>query len=258
MLNLRNASIYMIILAALGFLLMIFNMQYIWLFAALAVIYIYLLVMGSVKICAGFYIKVLCHGGTSKKLVALTFDDGPDPDQTPRILEILEKHQVRATFFVIGRKAEDEEDLLRNIFSAGHTIGNHSYSHALFFDLFGRKKMEQDLLRANNVIEKVSANKPVLFRPPFGVTNPIVAKVVKKLGYHAIGWSVKSLDTVLKNPDKIVERINDRLHPGAVILMHDDREMTVKVLEEVILKIKKEGYRFVGVEEMMGFTPRTR
>jgi peptidoglycan/xylan/chitin deacetylase (PgdA/CDA1 family) len=98
---------------------------------------------------------------------------------------------------------------------------------------------------------KVSGKKPFYFRPPYGVTNPVVAKVAKMLNYKVVGWSVRSLDTVLKDEDKIMARIKDRLHPGAVILMHDDREVTSKVLEKVILMVKEEGYRFVGLEELI-------
>jgi peptidoglycan-N-acetylglucosamine deacetylase len=111
--------------------------------------------------------------------------------------------------------------------------------------------MEQDLQKADELIMKVTGNKTLLFRPPYGVTNPVLARVVKKLGYRAIGWSVRSLDTVLKDEGKVIERIKDRLHPGAVILMHDDREVTVRVIEKIIFMVKEEGYRFVGIEEMM-------
>ena len=208
------------------------------------------MVMGSAKICSGFYIDVFCRGRTGEKLVALTFDDGPDEIHTPVILDILDKHQVKATFFIIGSKAEKQQDLLRQIVLKGHTPGNHSLSHAFFFDLFGRKKMEQDLKNAEEVIKKVTGNKPDLFRPPYGVTTPVLAKVVKKLGYRAIGWSVRSLDTVIKDKEKLVERVIERLHPGAVILMHDDRKITTEVLEDLILKIKKEDFRFVELEKL--------
>jgi peptidoglycan/xylan/chitin deacetylase (PgdA/CDA1 family) len=254
MLSFRSASIFVIILAAATILLMIFDLQYTWLLAAVIIVYIYLLVMGSVKICSGFYFDVFCRGLSTEKRIALTFDDGPDALNTPKILEILDKHQVKATFFIIGNKAEKHQDLLQQIISKGHEIGNHSYSHAFWFDLYRRKKMEQDLQKAEDVIMNITGRKTVLFRPPYGVTTPVLAKVVKKLGYKAIGWSVRTYDTVIKEGDKIKERISDRLHPGAVILMHDDREITAEVLEFVIMKIKEEGYRFVGVEEMIGFT----
>ena len=252
MLNYRTASFTFIILAVVTFLLMIINIQYQWLLAALVLIYIWLLVMGSVKVCAGFYVDVFCRGKTTEKVVSLTFDDGPDKEHTPVILDILQKHQVPATFFIVGEKAEGQDKLLRKIVSQGHAVGNHSYSHAFFFDLFSRKKMEQDLQKADEVILKVTGNKPVLFRPPYGVTTPVLAKVVKNKGDRVIGWSIRSLDTVLKDLDKLTERVTDRPHPGAVILMHDDREVTAKVLERIILKTREQGYRIVGSEEMPG------
>ena len=252
MLNFRTASIWMIILVVAGFLLMIINIQYGWLLVVLAVVYIYLMVMGSAKICSGFYIDVFCRGRTGEKLVALTFDDGPDEIHTPVILDILDKHQVKATFFIIGSKAEKQQDLLRQIVLKGHTPGNHSLSHAFFFDLFGRKKMEQDLKNAEEVIKKVTGNKPDLFRPPYGVTTPVLAKVVKKLGYRAIGWSVRSLDTSIKDAEKVSKRIMGKLHPGAVILMHDTQNITPEALEKVIIIAKEEGYRFAGLDELLG------
>ena len=180
----------------------------------------------------------------------MTFDDGPDETYTPRILEILEKNQVRATFFIIGSKAEKQENLVRIIVSKGHVIGNHSYTHAFFFDFFGRKKMEQDLLKAEGIIMRATGKRPLLFRPPYGVTNPVLAKVVKRLRYNVIGWSVRSFDTTTKIPEKVAQRIIKRLHPGAVVLMHDTLDVTAKSLEKVILKIKEEGYRFVSLEEL--------
>jgi peptidoglycan/xylan/chitin deacetylase (PgdA/CDA1 family) len=254
MLNHRTAGIYVIILAVAGFLLMIVNIQFGWLLAALAAVYLCLLVMGAVKICAGFYLEVFCRGNSGEKSVALTFDDGPDPEHTPQILAILAKHQVHATFFIIGEKAENQQEIVRQTITGGHSLGNHSYSHAFLFDLYGRKKMERDLLKADEVISKATGKKPVFFRPPYGVTNPTLAGVVKKLGYIAAGWSVRSLDTVLKDEEKLMERIIDRLHPGAVILMHDDRAVTARVLEKIINKIKEEGYIFVGLEEMINKT----
>jgi peptidoglycan-N-acetylglucosamine deacetylase len=251
MLNFRTAGITMIILAVVCFLLMIVDIRVGWLLAAFFATYVYLLVMGSVKICSGFYIDVFCRGASTEKSVALTFDDGPDETFTPLILQILAKHQVPATFFIIGNKAENHAELLKKIISQGHSVGNHSYSHAFLFDLFGRKKMEQDLQKAEDIIASMTGSKQMLFRPPYGVTTPVLAKVIRKMGYKAIGWSVRSLDTVLKDKEKLTERVIERLHPGAVILMHDDREITGLVLEDIILKIKEEGYRIVGVEELI-------
>lgn len=251
MLTYRIANRFMILFVVAAFLLMIIDLQYGWLLLILVIMYLYVLVRGAMSVCSGFYTDVFCKGSTEEKIVALTFDDGPDSSHTAQILDILDKQNVKASFFIIGKKAEQNEALIRRMQEEGHMIGNHSYSHDFFFDLFGTKKMEQDLLKTEQLIEGITGSGPLLFRPPYGVTNPTVARVVKKRGYKAVGWSVRSLDTVLQDEDKIVERIMDRLHPGAIILMHDDREITVKVLERIILKIKKEGYRFVGLEEIL-------
>lgn len=251
MLNFRNTSLALLIFAVLMLVLLFFNIR-LGMFPILAVIvWMILLIIGSVNICSDFYIKAFCKGKTVEKVIALTFDDGPDHDITPEVLKILMKYQVPATFFVIGHKAEKEVQLLTRIINEGHALGIHSYSHAFFFDLFGRKKMEQDLLKAEEVILKITGKKPLLFRPPYGVTNPVLARVVKKLGYTVIGWSVRSLDTVLKDKEKLKERVIERLHPGAVILLHDDRKITAEVLDDIILKIKEEGYRIVAVKDLI-------
>jgi peptidoglycan-N-acetylglucosamine deacetylase len=257
MLTFRSASIGFLFLAVSLALLTTFFNNLLTLKLLLILIpvsgmgFLVVLCIGSVRICSGFYLNVFCRKKTTEKIVALTFDDGPDSIYTIAILDVLEKQDVPAVFFVIGRKAELHQDILRIIDKKNHLIGNHSYSHAFLFDLFGRKKMERDLIKTDDVIRNITGKKPVLFRPPYGVTNPVVAKVVKKLDYKAIGWSVRSLDTVKKDENKLVKRIRKGLHPGAVILMHDDREITAKVLEKVILMVKNEGYRFVGLKEMI-------
>jgi peptidoglycan/xylan/chitin deacetylase (PgdA/CDA1 family) len=251
MLKFRSASILVIILAVVVFLLMICQPRAAWLLLPLGAVYLARLVAGSANIRSGFYLPAFCKGETSEKIVALTFDDGPDGVYTPKILAILEKHKVPATFFVMGRKGEKEMPVLRMIHEAGHSIGNHSYSHAFFFDLFGKKKMERDLLKAEEVIRQATGIKPVLFRPPYGVTNPILATVVKKLGYKVIGWSLRSFDTTCKDADRLTRRLIKGLHPGAIILMHDNREIAARVLEIVILKIRQEGYEFVRLDELV-------
>jgi peptidoglycan/xylan/chitin deacetylase (PgdA/CDA1 family) len=251
MLNFRTTSIALVIFAALVLILLFFNIR-LGMFPVLAVIvWLILLVVGSVNIRSGFYMEAFCRGITNEKVVALTFDDGPDEKHTPLILEILKKHRVTATFFIIGRKAEKQEALLQRIISERHALGIHSYSHAFFFDFFGRKKMEQDLLKAEGIIMKATGERPVLFRPPYGVTNPVLAKVVKKLGYKVMGWSVRSFDTTAKDAEKVAERVIRKLHPGAVVLMHDTQKITPEALERVIKMAKEEGYRFVDLEKLI-------
>jgi len=250
MLTFRNASLITAILAVAIAVLMIISLDFAWLFILLSISYMALLVIGSVKICSGFYLHSQCRLNTAEKIIALTFDDGPDEATTPEILEILDRHDIQATFFVIGEEAERHKEIVKEIHRKGHTIGIHSYSHGFFFDLYGRKKMEQDLLRCEQVIFEITGERPVMFRPPYGVTNPVLAKVVRKLGYKVIGWSLRSFDTKIKDEEKLADRVIKGLHPGAIVLLHDDREITAKVLERIILMIKNEGFRFAGLDEI--------
>lgn len=252
MLTYRPASTLVIILAASVILLTNINIHFLWFLLPLAMVYLFMLVMGSVNICSGFYLNAFCGGNTNRKIVALTFDDGPDENNTPEVLEILARQDVPAAFFLIGKNAENHPGLVKQIISEGHSIGLHSYSHPVLYDFSGRKKMENDLLKSEKVISDISGKNPGYFRPPFGVTNPVMAKVVKKLGYRVIGWSVRSFDTNINDAERLVNRVIEKLHPGAVVLLHDTQEVTVVALEKIILKIKEEGYLFVSLEEMVG------
>ncbi|MEG0500159.1 MAG: polysaccharide deacetylase family protein [Rikenellaceae bacterium] len=196
-------------------------------------------VYASAFIGSGVYIKTVCRMKTEKKSVTLTFDDGPDPKQTPQILDILRENNVKAIFFCIGSRAEANPDIVRRIASEGHTIGNHSYSHSPFFPLFGRKKMMEDLKRCEEVLFNITGERPTLFRPPFGVTNPTIAYAVRKLGYKTIGWSIRSLDTMKIDA---TERVTKRLHNGAIILLHDNLTGSELLLREIITQLKKRDY----------------
>jgi peptidoglycan-N-acetylglucosamine deacetylase len=252
MLNFKTSTIALIIFAALVLLLLFFNIR-LGMFPLLAIIiWMILLIMGSANIRSGFYLKAFCKGKTSEKIITLTFDDGPDAVITPKVLAILEKHHIQATFFIIGKKAKKNSALLKLIIGKGYIAGLHSYSHGFFFDFYTKRNMEQDLLKTEEVIMCNTGKKPLLFRPPYGVTNPTLANTVKNLDYKVIGWSVRSLDTTIKNAEKVTKRIIRKLHPGAVILMHDTQDITPEALEQVIIRAKEMGYRFVGIEEMFG------
>jgi peptidoglycan-N-acetylglucosamine deacetylase len=248
MLNFRNITIVLFIFIVLVIISLLAGFKP-GMFPFLAlIIYIMVLYIGTVNICMNFWLKAFCKGNTKEKVITLTFDDGPDPDVTPEVLTILKRYKIRAAFFIIGKKAEKHPDLVKRILEERHSIGVHSYSHSPYFDLFSAKKMEQDLLKG------IEASKnSVLFRPPFGITNPTVAKVAKRLGFRVVGWSIRSFDTVFKDPAIVAGRIKTRLHPGAIVLMHDTRKDLPLILEEVITFAMDKGYRFVGVEEMMEF-----
>jgi peptidoglycan/xylan/chitin deacetylase (PgdA/CDA1 family) len=261
MLNFRNTALAMIVLAIVVLILFLIGLKPGMFPLVFLVAWVFLLVLGSVKICMNFYVRAFCRGRTKEKVITLTFDDGPDPEVTPAVLDLLRKRQIKAAFFTIGKKADKHPEILQKIQAEGHAIGLHSYSHGYFFDLYGRKKMERDLVKVlewkGGKVEQgpsfvgMTGGKKILFRPPYGVTNPTVARVVRKLGLSVIGWSVRSLDTSIKDPVKVAQRVNSRLHPGAVVLMHDTRSDLPVILENVIQHALEQGYRFVGLEEMM-------
>ena len=209
-------------------------------------------IYASVSIQACIYIKAFCKGCNSKKEVALTFDDGPDPTQTPKVLEVLRRYNVKAAFFCVGDKAKEYPDLVRRIVDEGHIVGNHTYEHNPIFPLFCKVEMEHDLRKTDDILNQITGKKISFFRPPFGVTNPTVAAVVRKLGYKTIGWSIRSLDTVRKfSREQVVKRIESKLHNGGIILLHDNRKNSESLAEAVIEKIISNGYAIKRVDELL-------
>jgi peptidoglycan/xylan/chitin deacetylase (PgdA/CDA1 family) len=214
-------------------------------------LYFIILGIGSAFIGLGFFIKSICKAETNEKIIALTFDDGPDVVNTPKILEILKSHQLKACFFIIGKKIKGNEELVRKISLEGHIVANHSFSHSYFYDFYSTKKVTADILMANDIIKDTIGVTPKLFRPPYGVTNPNIAKGLEKLGLNSIGWNIRSLDTVIQDPGKLLRRVIYKIKPGSILLFHDTGAGTIETLKEVILFTKKNGYKIAGLNELL-------
>ncbi|WP_162946468.1 polysaccharide deacetylase family protein [Chitinophaga barathri] len=206
---------------------------------------------GASRVDSNYFIKTLCKGDSKEKAVALSFDDGPVENYTPQILDILRKHEISAAFFCIGHRAAAAPELLRRIHSEGHLIGNHSYSHHALFDLYPTFKMKADLQKANDVIEQVIGETPKLFRPPYGVTNPMLARAVKKFDFISVGWSIRSLDTMIKDEDELFERVTKKIKAGDIFLFHDTCAATVKILPALIKKLQREGFAIKRIDELL-------
>lgn len=222
-----------------------------WVFMLLPLPYITALVWGACNVGSNFYIPVVCAADTKEKVIAITFDDGPLLHHTPEILDILQREQAPAAFFCIGGRIGGNESLLRRIDAEGHVIGNHSFSHHFWFDMFGPDKMLAELKQMDDAVERVTGKRPRLFRPPYGVTNPNLAKAIRKGAYTPIGWNIRSLDTVAKDKDQLLERIRQGIKPGAVLLLHDSMEVTVQALPSLIQQLKKEGYRIERIDKLL-------
>lgn len=251
MLNFRNTNIFFVVLLAV---LIGMHIQYglpVYIYPLLFVVYSLTVFWGCYNVGSNFFIKIVCKAETGKKEIAISFDDGPATNFTPAILQVLKNENVKATFFVIGKRISGNENILKQINAEGHLIGNHSYSHHFWFDMYSAKKMQDDLKQMDTEMEKVIGLRPKLFRPPYGVTNPNVKKAIIKNGYTPVGWSVRSMDTVIKDEQKLLDKINNGIKPGAVFLFHDTSKTTVNILPEFIQEVKKRGYNIVPLDKLL-------
>jgi peptidoglycan-N-acetylglucosamine deacetylase len=201
--------------------------------------------------CSNFHHPVICRGLTDEKSVSITFDDGPDPAKTPIILELLKRYEVQATFFCIGKNIAGNEQLLKQVIEQGHLLGNHSYSHSKWFDLFTSGRMKAELLETDRLIKNVTGNSPLFFRPPFGVVNPMVSNALKNMHWQVVCWNIRSLDTLNMDPRKIRHKILRKLQPGAIILLHDFTTFSEQHLDELIIGIRDAGYRIVPLDTLL-------
>lgn len=209
-----------------------------------------LLILGAIYIGWNFYL-VSMHKADAVQAVALTFDDGP-ATETTAILDILKAEHVEAAFFCIGKHAQAHPELVKRWHEDGHVVGNHSFFHGFHFDWQSSRKMAQELEQTNEVIFKTLGKTPLLFRPPYGVTNPNLARAVRATGMCSIGWSLRSFDTKARDKDELLNRILGRLKGGDIILLHDSVSLTREILTDLIHGARQKGYTFVRVDKMLG------
>jgi peptidoglycan/xylan/chitin deacetylase (PgdA/CDA1 family) len=171
------------------------------------------------------FVDAVLRGPAGARGVALTFDDGPDPRSTPAVLDTLDARGVKATFFVIGKKAEAHPDLVREIVRRGHAVGLHSYAHDRLFSLRSERVVRADLERGMATLESITGARATWFRPPIGHTNPIVARVADDLDLAVVGWSVSARDgTARAREAACLARVRSGLRDGAIVLLHDAAE----------------------------------
>lgn len=183
-------------------------------------------------------------------LVALTFDDGPNPLFTPRLLEILRMHHVRATFFMVGTQVLSWPELARQVADEGHEIGNHSFSHPNM-KLLSPEKVEHEVLRAKVVIEQATGRATRLFRPPGGRFSDQAIRAAAAVGHRTVLWTSNILESQVRDPRAIALRMARELAGGGIALMHNGRDETVEVLPQLLARLKTMGVRFVTVSELL-------
>jgi peptidoglycan-N-acetylglucosamine deacetylase len=220
-------------------------------YGAIFVIYLLINGWGTLFISSNFFLPAKCKAPIASGSVAITFDDGPVAERTERVLEILEKHEVKATFFCIGKNVKEHPELAKQIHNKSHLIGNHSYYHGTLFNLQSTKKMKAELVDTNQIIKQTIGLSPRFFRPPYGITNPMLANAMNELNFVTMGWSVRSFDTIAKEKKKLFTRIIKNLKAGDIILLHDRCEITIEVLPELLTYIKSVGLKVESLDKLL-------
>ncbi|MDX8399529.1 MAG: polysaccharide deacetylase family protein [Gallionellaceae bacterium] len=169
--------------------------------------------------------------------VAITIDDGPNPEVTPLVLDILDRYQAKATFFCIGRLAELHPELCREIIRRGHAIENHCFSHNWYFSLLSPKNIHKEIFRAQNVLNNITGQTPRFFRAPAGLRNPQLEPVLAHCHLHLCSWSKRGFDTQESNVDQVVIRLTRKLKAGDILLLHDGGGLTSPMGTAIILEV---------------------
>jgi peptidoglycan/xylan/chitin deacetylase (PgdA/CDA1 family) len=183
--------------------------------------------------------------------VALTFDDGPDPVDTPRLLDLLREKGVKATFFVVGQRAERHPEIVRRAWEEGHLIANHTWSHRLLFCFLSPRRLRSEIERGNDCIERICGVRTRYFRSPVGLRHPLLRFALQRTGVEFISWRIRSCDTMIKNSAFLARRILNQVASRDIILMHDrlpeGTHVLLEALPGVIDELKERGFEFVLV-----------
>lgn len=197
---------------------------------------------------------VLRAGKGPDKIVALTFDDGPDRTYTPQVLDILKEKGVRATFFLIGSRVEEDPDVVKRIADEGHSIGNHTYSHPKLTK--ASPVLAQELQKCKDALARLGLSDNGFFRPPYGAAEPSLIEQAADLGYRVAMWSIDSLDWRGLSRAEVMRNIEGYVEPGSVILQHsaggpgEDLSGSVLAVGDIIDLLTTQGYHFVTLPEM--------
>jgi peptidoglycan-N-acetylglucosamine deacetylase len=235
----------------------------VWTLAVGLGLYLALLLAGVMNPRLAMFAPIVCHGDRRRPHVALTFDDGPSPLSTPKVLAELARHNVRATFFVLGEKAQRSPELLRSIHAAGHEIGLHGQAHDRLFSLRHPSRIVAELARAQSIVQAVTGQTPRLFRPPVGHVSPRTAVAARRLGLTIVGWNVRARDGLRSTtPASVVRRVVAGLAPGAIVLLHDASEHEqyqpagALALPEILAEISRRGLACVTVSQALSPVPQ--
>jgi peptidoglycan/xylan/chitin deacetylase (PgdA/CDA1 family) len=187
----------------------------------------------------------------SRPCVALTFDDGPSAEVTPRVLDILRERQAKATFFLVGQQVESNPGLARRVSHEGHVIGNHTYSHPPLFCFLSPWRLREEIERGQDAILRVTGVRPRHFRSPVGQRHPILKLALERAALEFVLWRLRTYDTRAVTSETLRRRILEQVRPGAIVLLHDrsgpGASAMLAALPDVIDGLRARGYEFVTV-----------
>ncbi len=201
--------------------------------------------------------RIVWNVKTKEAKIALTFDDGPHPETTPQILEILEKFRVLATFFLVGKHIVAHRKIAEAVVKGGHEIGNHTYSHALL-PLVPDKQIRKEINQTHELLRKLDGHLPRFLRPPQGAFTKRTLDIVEELGYKTVVGDVYPRDPHRPGTQKIIQRVLNRTVPGSIIILHDggssqnaDRSQTVEAAREIVPHLQDKGFTFVTISQLL-------
>ena len=205
----------------------------------------------------GFFLPVVSRGPSERLAVALSFDDGPNPASTPPLLDLLDRHGVRATFFVNGNRVEQYPELIRQIISKGHTVGNHTYAHDNLIMLKSARALKSEIEKTQRVLHDLGVH-PLTFRPPVGVTSPKLGPVLEQVGMYAVNFSCRAGDRGNRRIADLADKILGKLRSGDIIMLHDTpprnggtRAEWLNEIDNLIAGIKKKNLNVIQLADLI-------
>jgi peptidoglycan-N-acetylglucosamine deacetylase len=251
-----------ILLCVIGFL--IFGVPALWL-AVPVLLLALVLTDGIARPGSNLFYPTITHGPRDSKRVALTFDDGPDPQMTPQVLDVLKENHARATFFVIGRSLAAQPALASRIVAEGHVLGNHSWQHSRLQNFYFSKWHTQELDQGIRAIAQLTGEvAPALYRPPVGLKSWALGRAAWRHGLTLVAWSLHSHDTRLPDPGRIARRVLDRVQAGDIVLLHDghdlpgrQRPFCAQAVGLILQGLREKGLECVTVPELLNLQDKT-
>jgi peptidoglycan/xylan/chitin deacetylase (PgdA/CDA1 family) len=251
-----------LLVAAFGDAMLLAGRWHVWMATAGVVLLLMVIGAGVALPASGVFARPVLRVATARKEVALTFDDGPDPRWTPGVLDALDRHQAKATFFVIGVRAAAHPELLRDIVRRGHEIANHTWSHSYLTTFADPRRLAAELTRANAAIEAATGRRARWFRPPVGLLSPRVARAARLAGLELVSWTATARDGVARTTvAEAVARLDTALTSGAILVLHDaritgdDMPIAAIVTGQILTRMAALGLRSVTLSELCAVAP---